>query len=68
VGNKFVVEEIAPVDDDDEEWGEYQMDRQAFVRKGPGTAYLDAEEEEVLGIDSRDEFQPARSVEYLYKH
>jgi hypothetical protein len=68
VGNKFVVEEIAPVDDDDEEWGEYQMDRQAFVRNGPGTAYLDTEEEEVLAIDSRDEFQKARSVEYLYKH
>ncbi|KAG8924522.1 hypothetical protein FRC01_011380, partial [Tulasnella sp. 417] len=26
-GSKFVVEEIAPVDDDEEEWGEYQEDR-----------------------------------------
>ncbi|KAG8983208.1 hypothetical protein FRB90_006219 [Tulasnella sp. 427] len=26
-GTKFVVEEIAPVDDDEEEWGEYQEDR-----------------------------------------
>lgn len=26
-GSKFVAEEIAPVDDDEEEWGEYQEDR-----------------------------------------
>ncbi|KAG8983338.1 hypothetical protein FRB90_006116 [Tulasnella sp. 427] len=26
-GTKFVVEEIAPVDDDEEEWGDYQEDR-----------------------------------------
>ena len=35
-GNKFVVEEIAEVDDDEEDWGEYQTDRSAYVREGEG--------------------------------
>ena len=71
-GNKFVVEEIAPADDDEEDWGEYQMDRKGYLRVGTGTAYEAPEEEndeeEKDGGNRLDEYQKARCVEYLYKN
>jgi len=69
-GNNFVVEEIAPVDDDEEDWGEYQMDRKGYLRIGTGTAYKaeNGEEEEKDGGNHLDEYQKARCVEYLYKN
>jgi hypothetical protein len=36
VGDKLVVEEIGEVDDDEEEWGEYQLDRKGYGREGEG--------------------------------
>jgi hypothetical protein len=67
-GDKFVVEEIGQVDDDEEEWGEYQLDRQVYQRKGDGIYYFsDSEEEDGDGNETKvsskkmpDEFQPAR--------
>ena len=69
VGNKFFVEEIGAVDDDEEEWGEYQMDSKGYARAGDGISYYrlsDDEDEEEEGGRSRpqhpkDEFQMARN-------
>jgi hypothetical protein len=70
VGDKFVVEEIGEVDDDEEEWGEYQLDRNAYVREGEGVSMAgeDEEGEETgfvykgfKGYRERDEFQSARN-------
>ena len=38
-GANFVVEEIGEVDEDDEEWGEYQLDRNQYEREGEGINY-----------------------------
>jgi hypothetical protein len=69
-GDKFVVEEIGDVDDDEEEWGEYQLDRKGYFRVGEGvfTEFDDPEmeflrEKAVKGSKKfikRDEFQRAR--------
>ena len=70
IGDKFVVEEIGEVDDDEEEWGEYQLDRKGYFRVGEGvfTEFDDPEmeflrEKAVKGSTKfikRDEFQRAR--------
>ena len=36
IGDRFVVEEIGQVDDDEEEWGEYQLERHGYERQGEG--------------------------------
>ena len=60
-GDKFIVEEIGAVDDDEEEWGEYQMDRKGFQRDGLGISYEeDMDEDEERRHNLRDEFQKAR--------
>ena len=59
-GDKFIVEEIGAVDDDEEEWGEYQMDRKGFQREGLGISYEEDEEDEEQRYNLRDEFQKAR--------
>jgi len=46
VGDKFVVEEIGAVDDDEEEWGEYQLYRKGFVRGGEGI-FMDFDDDEI---------------------
>jgi len=66
---KFVVEEIGEVDEDDEEWGDYQIDRNQYEREGEGIKYgpctrtgytLDLSISETHGIFIKDEFQAAR--------
>ena len=66
---KFVVEEIGEVDEDDEEWGDYQIDRNQYEREGEGIRYgpctrtgytLDSSISERHGIFIKDEFQAAR--------
>ena len=62
-GDKFIVEEIGAVDDDEEEWGEYQMDRKGFQRDGLGISYeedKDEDEDDERPHSLRDEFQTAR--------
>jgi hypothetical protein len=59
-GDRFVVEEIGEVDEDDEEWGEYQEDRHAYQRDGPGVSFEDSTTLEEKGTHGRDEFQNAR--------
>ena len=62
-GDKFIVEEIGAVDDDEEEWGEYQMDRKGFQRDGLGISYKEEEDDEDEERHNlRDEFQKARYV------
>jgi hypothetical protein len=46
VGDKFVVEEIGAVDDDEEEWGEYQLYRKGSVREGEGI-FMDFDDDEI---------------------
>ena len=59
-GDKFVVEEIGEVDEDEEEWGEYQADRHEYQRHGPGVSFEDSKTLEEKGTRRRDEFQRAR--------
>jgi hypothetical protein len=56
-GDKFIVEEIGEVDEDEEEWGEYQQDRHAYQRDGPGVLF---EIGDGKTQHERDEFQHAR--------
>ena len=63
IGDRFVVEEIGQVDDDEEEWGEYQLDRHGYERQGEGIHYSgsDSDENEEKASQKRlDEFQRAR--------
>lgn len=70
-GTKFVVEEIGEVDEDDEEWGEYQLDRNQYERDGEGIKYHSCtktghvpELAEEDGFIKKDEFQAARFKSY----
>jgi len=59
-GDNFVVEEIGAVDDDEEEWGDYQLDRNGIERN----VYDGDQIDEGHGVgkysNKRDEFQRAR--------
>ena len=55
-GDRFIVEEIGAVDDDEEEWGEYQLDRGHYMRDCVGILH-DADY-----YKPRDEFQKPRFV------
>ena len=61
-GDKFMVEEIGAVDEAEEDWGEYQLDRKGYKRDGRGISYEEVEEDETQypGHNLRDEFQKAR--------
>jgi Poly(ADP-ribose) polymerase catalytic domain len=68
-GTKFVVEEIGEVDEDDEEWGEYQLDRNQYERDGEGIKYDSCTmtgygPELAEGFIKKDEFQAARFKNY----
>jgi hypothetical protein len=69
VGDKFVVEAIGEVDDDEEEWGQYQLDRKGYVREGEGLTFESDGEDDVLwksGTKNKnlDEFQKARRPDF----
>lgn len=60
-GSKFVVEEIGEVDEDDEEWGEYQLDRNQYERDGDGIMYEPCTKSGYIPVVmEKDEFQAAR--------
>jgi hypothetical protein len=66
---KFVVEEIGEVDEDDEEWGDYQIERNQYEREGEGIKYgpctrtgyrPELSVSDGHGVFIKDEFQAAR--------
>lgn len=69
-GTSFVIEEIGQVDDDEEDYGEWQAERHAFVHKeddldvGSGTWYEDWDDEGNIIVKKKgllmDQYQAAR--------
>ena len=66
-----LLEEIGEVDEDDEDWGEYQLDRNQYERDGEGIKYHSCtktgyvpELAEEDGFIKKDVFQAARFKSY----
>lgn len=66
-GSAFVVEEIGEVDDDEEDYGEYQRDRTDAAEGGLDFWDCDLEEEDTWEYGRFNEYAEARKATTIYR-